>query len=112
MLVTLIICSSKYPAINNNTTTIPTSIAASLIVCFSFLLLINTSMIWKLQDIAIAYATISMNPKGDMYRIESGVVSYSAGAMTAIDAKPIPVDHPVYAPQTIPNPGTNIGSAA
>lgn len=65
----------------------------------------------KLLDNPIEYATISINPKGDKNKIESGGISAKIGAVEDIDAKANPVDHAENIPQAIPNPGINIGNA-
>ena len=57
------------------------------------------------------YAVSSINPKGEKNSMESGGISFNSGAMVAIEAKANPVDHAEKRPQTIPNPGINMGNA-
>ena len=57
------------------------------------------------------YAVSSIKPKGEKKRIVSGGISFNSGAVVAIEANANPVDHAEKRPQTIPNPGINMGSA-
>ncbi len=61
----LIMYSSKNPAASNNDITTPISIIVGLMSNFRLTCLKSTYAIWKLRDIDIEYATISIIPKGD-----------------------------------------------
>ena len=48
---------------------------------------------------------------GDKNKIESGEMLAISGIIVAIEANAYPVDHAENNPQTIPNPGINMGNA-
>lgn len=104
--------SSKNPALNNNPITIPISINVGLIIDFKFVLLIREYVKWQLRDKPIEYATSSIAPNGDAYKIAKGGILSNPGMPEIIAVNANPVDQAVYIPHATPNPGMNIGSAA
>jgi len=58
------------------------------------------------------YATSSIAPNGDAYKIANGGMFSNPVIPEIIAVNANPVDHAVYNPQATPNPGMNIGNAA